>query len=164
MVLPHPTGGTDPQPPLPGKIKSPTIGWSFHQRSLQFNLTPLAPPVTKVLIFEGPGDWRTFAQNGVEGWYLGTDPSYYQLYTMYAPKTHYKQVAKTINPPPTWLSLTGSFLHWCHPPLNWGSDWGGKKPSPLSPFILGTRNYGQYEPFKKSWYDIYHKTLLKPPP
>ena len=39
----------------------------FLNIAFNLNQTPLAPPGTKVLIFEGTGDRRTFTQNGVEG-------------------------------------------------------------------------------------------------
>ena len=41
-----------------------------------FNLTPLSPPGTRILIFEGPTKRRRFAYTGFERWYLGPAPEH----------------------------------------------------------------------------------------
>ena len=42
-----------------------------------FNCTSLAPPVTQVVVHETPDNRRTWALNGVDGWYLGPAPDHY---------------------------------------------------------------------------------------
>ena len=43
-----------------------------------FNRTPLAPPGTRFVVHEAPGNRRTCPPHGVNGWYLGPAPDHYQ--------------------------------------------------------------------------------------
>ena len=63
MVYSNPTGGTHPQPPSPGKIKSHLSAETFLTRAFDLNQTHLDPTITEVLIFEEPGEQLTFSQN-----------------------------------------------------------------------------------------------------
>ena len=62
-----------------------------------FNHTPLAPPGTRVLIFEVPTKRCMFAQHGVEGCYLGPAPEQYLYYTVYVPDTRAKRIVNTVH-------------------------------------------------------------------
>ena len=55
--------------------------------AFDFNRTPLAPPGTKVLVFEAPGFCPTWAPHGVTGWYIGSAPRHYRCYRVYILKT-----------------------------------------------------------------------------
>ena len=57
MVLPNLTGVIHPKPPFPSQIKSPLSSESFLNGAFGFNRTPLEHPITKVLIFQGSGNW-----------------------------------------------------------------------------------------------------------
>ena len=58
----------------PEKLNPLLLAEAFLNRTLNFIQTPMAPPGTKVLIFEGPGDWSTFSHNGAKVWYLVPAP------------------------------------------------------------------------------------------
>ena len=68
-----------------------------------FNRTPLAPPVTKALIFDISADCRTWTPHGVDGWYLGPSPKHYRCYRLYVPKTRAERITRTVQ----------FFLHQC---------------------------------------------------
>ena len=84
---------------------------AYLNRALYFNCTPMTPPGTQVLIFEGPTKHHTLVQNGAEWWYLGTALDQYQCYTIYLPYPCADGIIKTVefflhdspvskNPPP----------------------------------------------------------------
>ena len=64
--------------------------------AFDFNITPLAPPGKKSLIYESSSDRRTWASHGVDSWYLGPAPEHYCCYRLYVPKTRAKRTAKTV--------------------------------------------------------------------
>jgi hypothetical protein len=64
--------------------------------AFDYNRTPLAPPGTKVLIYETPQERRTWAPHGVEGWYLGGAPEHYRCHRVYVTKTRAERIAKTV--------------------------------------------------------------------
>ena len=132
------------------------LNWSFY-----FNITSLALPGTKVLIFERPCDQSTFAHHVVEGWYLGPDLENHQWYKVYVPLNHYDQVPKTIESPP----------HNCPVPALSSTDAARcaiqdlakalKLPPCCRYFILGTRKSGILELCKKPCQALYHPPPLK---
>ena len=70
--------------------------------AFDFNVTPLAPPGTKVLIHETPNRRKTWAVYGVDGWYLGSAPEHYRCYQVYAAKTRAERIAQTVEFFPHW--------------------------------------------------------------
>ena len=60
------------------------------------NRTPLAPPVTRVVFHEAPGNRRTWAPHGVDGWYSGPNPDHYRWHRVYIPRTRAERIAKTV--------------------------------------------------------------------
>ena len=64
--------------------------------AFSFNLTPLAPPVTTVLVFEAPGVFRAWTPHGVTGWYIGSAPEHYRCYQVYIPKTRADRIVNTV--------------------------------------------------------------------
>ena len=62
-----------------------------------FNHTPLAPPGTKVLVFESPTNRWIWDPHGFNSWYIGSAPDHYWCYRVSIPKTHAKRTAKTIH-------------------------------------------------------------------
>ena len=65
--------------------------------SFDFNRTPLAPPGTKVLVYDTPDHRRTWAAHGIDGWYIGRAPEHYRCYRVYIPKTRAERTAKTVD-------------------------------------------------------------------
>jgi hypothetical protein len=70
--------------------------------SFDFNRTPLAPPVTKVLIHEKPSACGTWAPHAVKGWYLGPAQRHYRCYRVWAWATNSERIADTL----TWFPTT----------------------------------------------------------
>ena len=64
--------------------------------AFDFNHTPLAPPGTKVLVFESPGVFRTWATHGITGWYIGSAPEHYRWYQVYTTKTQADRIVNTV--------------------------------------------------------------------
>jgi hypothetical protein len=65
--------------------------------AFDFNRTPLAPPGTRVLVYENPEKRRTWAAHGVDGWYIGSAPEHYRCYKVYIPKTRAERTAHTVD-------------------------------------------------------------------
>ena len=64
---------------------------------VDYNATPMAPPGIKVLIYETPTQRRTWAQHGVEGWYIGYAPLHYRNFRCYVPATRGERTAATVS-------------------------------------------------------------------
>ena len=64
--------------------------------NFDFINTPLAPPGTKVIIHEKPGQQKYWEPHGLEGWYLGPDMEHYRCHTLYVNKTRAENIADTI--------------------------------------------------------------------
>jgi hypothetical protein len=102
--------------------------------AFDYNRTPLAPPGTKVLVYENPGVRRTWAPHGVDGWYLGGAPEHYRCHRIYVPKTRAERIAKTVE----------FFPHQCAMPKTSSADAATKAaldlvhalqhPAPAAPF------------------------------
>ena len=45
--------------------------------AFDYNVTPLAPPGTKVIVHETPSKRAPWAPHGVDGWYIGSVPEHY---------------------------------------------------------------------------------------
>ena len=52
-----------------------------------YNRTPMAPPGTRVVIHEKPGNRASWAPHGSKGWYVGPAPHHYRCWTVYVEKT-----------------------------------------------------------------------------
>ena len=61
-----------------------------------FNRTPLAPSGMRVILHETPDNCRTWAPQGVDGWYLGPVPDHYRYHRVYIPHTRAERIAKTV--------------------------------------------------------------------
>ena len=64
--------------------------------NFDYNATPMAPPGTKVLVHEKPGNRKTWAGHGTEGWYIGPSLEHYRCYKCYMPTTHAERNADTV--------------------------------------------------------------------
>ena len=64
--------------------------------AFKYTRTPLAPPGTRVVIYEAPGNCRTWAPHCVDGWYLRPAPDHYRCHHVYIPRTRCEHIAKTV--------------------------------------------------------------------
>ena len=52
-----------------------------------FNKMPMAPPGTRVIVHEKPGNRKTYTGHGTEDWYIGPSPDHYRCFKCYMPTT-----------------------------------------------------------------------------
>ena len=64
--------------------------------SFDFNVAPLGPPGTKVVIHEKPQQRETWAPHGVDGWYLGPAIDHYRNFVVYVPSTRSIRISDTL--------------------------------------------------------------------
>ena len=62
-----------------------------------YNATPIAPPGIKTLVYETPQHRKTWAQNGVDAWYIGYCPDHYRCHKTYIPATRRERIAHTVS-------------------------------------------------------------------
>jgi len=70
-----------------------------------YNKTPLAPPGTKVLVHEKPKQNGTWADHGIEGWYIRLAPNHYRCYKCYLPSTNGERISDTVEFFPTHVDM-----------------------------------------------------------
>ena len=79
----------------PSRI-NPRLSAEAHLNGhFNFNATPLAPPGTKILIYETPNQQRSWAPHGVDGWYAVPARKHYRCYHIYFPNMRAERIAKT---------------------------------------------------------------------
>jgi len=61
-----------------------------------YNATPLAPPGTKVIIYESPAQRKSWTAHGIDGWYIGPATEHYQCYRDYVTKTKTERITNTV--------------------------------------------------------------------
>ena len=61
-----------------------------------FNKTPMAPPGTRILIHEKPGQRASWDPHGAKGWYLGPAMEHYRCYRVYTNKTRAERYTDTV--------------------------------------------------------------------
>ena len=62
-----------------------------------YNTTPIAPPGMKTLVYEIPQQRKTWAQHGVDAWYIGYCPDHYRCHKTYVPATRGEQISHTLS-------------------------------------------------------------------
>ena len=65
--------------------------------AFDYNSTPLAPPGTKVIVYETPDVRKTWDPHGVDGWYIGSAPKHYRCHRTYISKTRKERIARTVD-------------------------------------------------------------------
>ena len=65
--------------------------------TFNYDATPMAPPGCKVIAFEAPGQRKTWAPHGVNGYYLGPAMDHYRCHTVYITSTHSERVVETVD-------------------------------------------------------------------
>ena len=61
-----------------------------------YSATPIAPPGIKILVYETPQQRKTWAQNGVDAWYIGYCPDHYRCHKTYVPVTRGERISHTV--------------------------------------------------------------------
>ena len=62
-----------------------------------YNATPIAPPGIKTLVYETPQQRKTWAQPGVDAWYIGYCPDQYRCHKTYVPATRGEIISHTVS-------------------------------------------------------------------
>ena len=64
--------------------------------NFNYDRTPLAPPGSKVIAHEKPGQRRSWGAHGVDGWYIGPALNHYRCHRVYLPSTRGERVSDTV--------------------------------------------------------------------
>ena len=84
-------------PPLQLDIILPhTVNPQLHGQ-INYDATPLAPPVTQVLIHKKPTVRGKWSSHGVKGWYLGPSMDHYICHHVYVTKTRGERESGWVN-------------------------------------------------------------------
>lgn len=76
----------------------PHLSAFTHQNGqFDYNAHPIAPPGLRTLVYETPQQRKTWAQHGVDAWYLGYCPDHYRCYNTYVPATRGERIAHTVS-------------------------------------------------------------------
>ena len=62
-------------------------GYAQLHGEFNYNVTPLDPPGTQVIIHEKPTVIGTWESHGLKGWYLGPSMNHYRCYYIYVTRT-----------------------------------------------------------------------------
>ena len=57
----------------------------------------MVPPGIKTLVYETPQQRKTWAQHGVDAWYIGYCPDHYRCHKTYEPATRGERIAHTVS-------------------------------------------------------------------
>ena len=71
--------------------------WHALNGAFDYNSTPLAPPGTKVQVFESPTTRKTWAPHSSNGFYIGPAMQHYRCYKCYIPATRGERIARTVH-------------------------------------------------------------------
>ena len=61
-----------------------------------YNNTPFAPPVTKIVVYETPEVRGKWSSRGEDGWYIGSAYEHYRCHRVYITKTRTERIARTV--------------------------------------------------------------------
>ena len=62
-----------------------------------YNATPISPPGIKTCVYETPQQRKTWAQHGVDAWYIGYCPDHYRCHKTYVPATWGERISHTVS-------------------------------------------------------------------
>ena len=62
-----------------------------------YNATTIAPPGIKTLVYETPQQRKTWAQHGVDAWYIRYCPDHYRCHKTYVPATRRERISHTVS-------------------------------------------------------------------
>jgi hypothetical protein len=64
--------------------------------TFDFNITPMAPPGTKIILHEKPLQRGSWDPHGVDGWHLGPAMEHYRCYSVFTNGTQSERVSDTV--------------------------------------------------------------------
>ena len=62
-----------------------------------YNATPMVSPGIRKLVYENPQQRKTWAQHGVDAWYIGYCPDHYRCHKTYVPATRGERISHTVS-------------------------------------------------------------------
>ena len=60
--------------------------------AFEFNATPMAPPVTKIIAHEKTNQRATWSNHGVAGWFIGPELEHYRCYKLFVTEKYQKEL------------------------------------------------------------------------
>ena len=70
-----------------------------------FDRTPLAPPVTKALVYKDPKTRTTWETHARDAWYVGPAPDHYRCFRFFMPNTKGFRISKTAKFFPAYCTI-----------------------------------------------------------
>jgi hypothetical protein len=70
-----------------------------------FNRTPMAPPVTRIIAHEKPDQRASWKPHGFDGYYLGPALAHYRYYQVHITKTKETRIVDTVQFPPSKIAM-----------------------------------------------------------
>ena len=65
--------------------------------TFDYNAIPIAPPGIKILVYKTAQQRKTWAQHGVDAWYIGYCPDHYRCHKTYVPATRGERISHTVS-------------------------------------------------------------------
>ena len=62
-----------------------------------YNATPIAPQGIKTLVYKTPQQRKTWAQHGVDAWYISYCPDHYRCHKTYVPATRGERISHIVS-------------------------------------------------------------------
>lgn len=81
----------------PSNAPSGQSAWDFTCGTYNFMEHPIGPVGTKVLVYENPQQRRTFADHGIEGYYIRPAWDHYRCFVVYIPSTRDFRISDTLS-------------------------------------------------------------------
>jgi hypothetical protein len=89
----------------PSHINPKLSAYAQIEGHFDFNCTPLAPPGTRIIAHEKPGQRNTWDAHGVDGWYFGPAMLHYRCWEIYIISTNAERICDTVAFFPTKVSV-----------------------------------------------------------
>ena len=74
-----------------------TSAWEYVCGPYDYKKNPIGPAGAKVLVYENPNERETFADHGVEGFYVGTAWNHYRCFRVWIPSTRKFRTSDTLS-------------------------------------------------------------------
>ena len=80
----------------PAGINARLSAEAHLNRNFDYNHIPLAPPGTKVLVYETSANWRTWDPHDADEWHIGAASEHYRCHRVYVTNTRAERIANTV--------------------------------------------------------------------
>jgi hypothetical protein len=87
------------------QIKPKLSAWAHVNGQFDYNRTPLAPPGTRILVYEKPSAYDAWSPHGVDGWFIGPALESYQCFKVWIWDTRNERVCDTLEWFPSKVTL-----------------------------------------------------------